>query len=250
MDKIILIQHGGLGDHLQFSTLPEAFHKKGYRTFISDKSSYRSMETFDLVWGMNPYVSGISKDEPNCGNITTPQLEDFFRENEYLNRNWEIFFGCEDVITENNGKYGNIYYEPKYDELYENSVVIDINATANAHNYDYDKINYYLENKITDYEKVYLIKPNIVNYSKVSNNLIKVKNSIEINIENIYQYCDIINSTSKFICLWSGSSVLSSIIKNKYNNKLEIYCFSDTTRKWAFFYDNVNYLRGYMKNNL
>ena len=49
MKKILYQPWGGLGDNLQFSTLPEMFSKLGYEVYISDKNAYRSVEIFDLV---------------------------------------------------------------------------------------------------------------------------------------------------------------------------------------------------------
>ena len=60
---------GGLGDNLQFSTIPELAHSLGIKVFISNRNCYRNLDIKKLVWDMNPFISGFS-DLP--GNL--PQL--------------------------------------------------------------------------------------------------------------------------------------------------------------------------------
>ena len=70
--KIININFGGLGDHLQFSTLPEEFFKKfkkKVKIYIFENSSFRNKEIYDLVWKKNPFVIGMSKLKPNSGHL-------------------------------------------------------------------------------------------------------------------------------------------------------------------------------------
>jgi hypothetical protein len=75
-------------------------------------------------------------------------------------------------------------------------------------------------------------------------------NITEITTENIFQYADLIFSCKKFICLWSGGSVLSSAIKNQYKKNLEIDCFKNykihqnfgILDKTHFWYENINYI--------
>ena len=71
MDDVILSAwHGGLGDSLQFSTLPEEFHKQqGRDTYILENAPFRNPEIYDLVWGENPYVKGKKSGTRNAGDI-------------------------------------------------------------------------------------------------------------------------------------------------------------------------------------
>ena len=51
MNKVILYQPwGGLGDNLQFSTLPKLYSEIGYEFYISDQNVYRNPEIKKLVW--------------------------------------------------------------------------------------------------------------------------------------------------------------------------------------------------------
>ena len=58
-DVYLKAWHGGLGDALQFSTLPEEFGKQqGRKTYIVADAPFRNEGIYDLVWDKNPYVLG------------------------------------------------------------------------------------------------------------------------------------------------------------------------------------------------
>ena len=46
---------GGLGDNLQFSTLPRRLHKLNCEFNISNKNAYRNDEIKKIVWDINPF---------------------------------------------------------------------------------------------------------------------------------------------------------------------------------------------------
>ena len=59
---VIQIPFGGLGDHLAYSSLPELlWEQKGIKTFISDRSIFRSEAIRHFVWDLNPYVEFSSQ---------------------------------------------------------------------------------------------------------------------------------------------------------------------------------------------
>ena len=85
---VINVDHGGLGDNLQFSTLPEEFCKqKKEKVYLSSTSKARNDEIVDLIWKRNPYISGITNNIPNAGHIGKK-----FPKSNKLNiiQNWEI----------------------------------------------------------------------------------------------------------------------------------------------------------------
>ena len=112
-DVLIKAYHGGLGDCLQFSTLPEQFSRQqGRETYVLDESHFRNKEIYDLVWGCNPYIKGVKSGHWNAGDI--PDIQ-FTNRNGYHSciRNWEELHG----LTPTND-YPKIYYEPKKIEGY------------------------------------------------------------------------------------------------------------------------------------
>ena len=73
-DVILGAWHGGLGDNLQFSTLPEQFYKQqGRTTYLLDGSTFRNKGIYQLVWEFNPYIKGIKAGRRNAGDI--PEIE-------------------------------------------------------------------------------------------------------------------------------------------------------------------------------
>ena len=97
MDDVILsAYHGGLGDNLQFSTLPEEFHKQqGRDTYIWSQASFRNQEIYDLVWGCNPYIKGIKDGTWTAGD--TPEIGHKTLVSDCIS-NWEALHGLEPCL--------------------------------------------------------------------------------------------------------------------------------------------------------
>ena len=246
--KILYVEWGGLGDHLQFSTLPEISNKNGYDFYMSHLSKFRNNQTLDLVWSSNPYFKGISEEPPNCGHGYTdisglnPEIS--------LNRNWvdKIGFGNPDLV--NGSKYPAIYYEPKLIEEFKDCLLIDLNGVHfkdNGYTYNWNLIKGHIESDIAEkkYKNIYFIEPNDVNYSNARFDFTIGKS---IFIKNIFDYADFIYSSKKFFTIWAGGSHLASAIKWKYKPELELSTFTNNTSKCMFWYDNVDYLKGFMVN--
>ena len=75
-DVILGAYFGGLGDQLQFSTLPEEFYKQqGRETYLADGSNFRNKEIYDLVWGENPYIKGVVEGERTAGDLESIEVK-------------------------------------------------------------------------------------------------------------------------------------------------------------------------------
>ncbi len=73
--KLILqVMYGGLGDHLVYSSLPRLlFENYGIKTYISNKSLYRSPEIRKFIWESNPYVSFTDEKGWSLQGASVPQ---------------------------------------------------------------------------------------------------------------------------------------------------------------------------------
>jgi len=239
MDDVILAAfHGGLGDNLQFSTLPEEFHKQqGRDTYISSQASFRNQEIYDLIWGCNPYIKGIKEGDWSAGD--TPDRHRVIESN--CISNWEALHGLKPT-----NKYPKIYYEPKKVDAFHNVILVDLSSIS---------ITYDSEQILELYNTIKKTHDGMVFLGVEFTNKIKDATIIEpdvtgiVEIESIFTYVDLIYSSFGMVSLHSGQNHLASAIKNQYNNDLKVYCLMDDVeyqrqkKKGIFVFDNVTYLR-------
>jgi|TARA_R110000824_G_scaffold68589_1_gene177274 hypothetical protein len=239
---------GGLGDSLQFSTLPEEFHKQqGRVSYIHAGSPFRNEEIKDLVWGANPYILGTQEGKRNAGDI--PEIKYENTTNNGIS-NWEALHGLRPT-----NKYPKIYYTPNKIPGLEDSFIADLTSIS----IDYDRAK--LCQSLNAVEDRYSEKKTLhVQFSKPINSGGRETESTHgkfnnyhtgkedcIMIENLFHYCDVIFSAFGLIALSSGASHLSSAIK-KYNPNLKSICLMNEKfhkihkARGLFLFDNVEYL--------
>jgi len=253
MKNNIIIEQpwGGLGDNLAWSTLPELYTKKGFDVYISKNNIVRNSEIFDLVWKNNPYIKGII-DNTEGILIGANQLHLFppDSQNEYFIHRIEL---ANNFIRTN--YYPKIYYIPKYIESFKNYTIIDLTGTSQF--YDIEKymeyINYFVP-LIKNDKYIYIITfskfsinnilfNNVYNYLKS-----KIENIEYLTIDNIFDYCDLLNNCEKVIIVNSGINSLVSAIKQD-NNKPYVLCynvwshFTDEQIKGYYHYKNIEYFK-------
>lgn len=244
-DVFIGAWHGGLGDSLQFSTLPEEFYKQqGRKTYLWSEAKFRNDDIKKLVWGFNPYV-----DRGSCG--STPREGDWnagdIPQIEYSNvagtciANWEKLHGLKPT-----NKYPKIYYKPKGLVGYYDTFLVDF--TSISINYPVDK----LLNKLNEIRETYPDKRFLeVTFSQNLNNEGK-HNKYDMNLEklvvnNIFEYCDYISASYGLVALSSGASHLSSALM-EYHPTLKSICIMEESwynhhvdRGNLFIFDNIDY---------
>lgn len=243
MKKIIISQPwGGLGDNLQYSTLPELFSKKGYDVYISTYNKVRNQEIFDLVWGLNPYIKGISDDGLIVGSNMQnrwPKAEDNYL---FINR---IEIAHSHLPT---NLYPKIYYNPKYINNYSQYTIIDITGESQSFELKFKHlqlyINEYLINNNINVDNIRIIG---FNNLKKNENINYFPNYQILYVENIYNYCDIIYSCKNFLTSNSGAHSLVSAIKQT-NETPNIVCWNhwenwpECFEKGYYYYPNVKYI--------
>jgi hypothetical protein len=187
MDKIILSQSwGGLGDNLQFSTIPEVAHNKGIDVYISNNNVYRNEDIKKLVWELNPYIKGFTDEPSNIGEYID------FGDSYNIIMNWE-----QKIFGEYYNDSPKLYYEPNLLDEFLDKIIIDSNAISTP--IDFTKI-------IEEYEDAILIN------SSYPNRQTKLTTSI-------FEWIDVIFSAKKVICQYSGPSVVLPC----YNKGSEVY---------------------------
>ncbi len=246
-EKYLRHYHGGLGDALVFSTLPEEFLKqKQLKTYMLKSTKTRNKEIFDLIWGCNPYIAGIKEGPWNAGDNSKFVYKNFFN-NTILNM--EYLHGLDPI-----NKYPKIYYKPKKIPGLENCIAADLNSVTIK--YDQSKLHGILKGLKKDFiNQDFLWIEFCTNFQEFEQNNHKNIFCNTIQVKNIFHYCDIINSLYGFISFCSGSSHLSSAIKGDLG-RLESICLIDEEvynyqyKKGIYLFDNINYVKinGCIKN--
>jgi hypothetical protein len=203
MDKIILNGYGGgLGDWLQYSTIPELAYKNGVDCYIYSNAPFRNEQTLNLLL-KNPYLKGLTDELPNGGSM--------------LYRTWDPELNNIIKIQEYNHGFHPlnikpiIYYQPKLLKNFLNKEIVDFNSISTDGLYNQEKIQNYLDGLSSD-----TILLNNKNY--------KLNGKINYFTKDIFGYCDVIYSCKKFICLHSGGSTLTSAI-SRFRADLENIVF-------------------------
>lgn len=200
--------HGGLGDALQFSTLPEIFSELGYDVYLAHDAPFRNNEIKELVWDLNPYVKGQKNVTWTLGDTPGTVYEN--KHGEFI-KNWEALHGIEPKNV-----FPKIYYQPNKVEDIDG--IIDITSIS----VKYDK------DRLIEVIKEYMTKhyPNS-NFKIVSNKFYPIENSYGfdiVEIDSLKHYVDIINSCNVFMSVISGQHILATSIRHM-NTHFEQICF-------------------------
>jgi len=230
MKKIIRVWHGGCGDSLQLSTLPKEFAKQGHEVWISKKTPFRNKEIYDLVWGMNPYVSGITNEEANCGEI--PETTYVNTEGAFI-KNWEKLNG----ITPSND-YPEIYYHPKTTDWKGGIVELSSLSLKYNHSKVLNSVYKIMDGDFDNFKQI---------VSTNQTGRIVSSDIGRITVRNIYELCNYIANCSVFISLSSGPHMLAGALKHIW--KGEQHCVLPTveydtmTSRKLFILPNVKYIK-------
>jgi hypothetical protein len=223
-EKAILYQPwGGLGDNLQFSTLPRRFAEDNTKTFISRKNVYRNDEIKKIVWDPNPFITNSESNEaPNCGSSTTATPSRALTSARNIVEWQEIRHGLEpkSLLPE-------IHYTPSRISDLSDTMVVDLGAhSAFLHNkYNLIMLVENINSILKENENYRTILVNS-KYNKGPRKSLQGRrwrgpldglySHLEgLEIADIFHYADVVNSCKKFVCLYSGSTVLASCLRKK-----------------------------------
>lgn len=244
INKTIVIyqQYGGLGDNLQYSTLPELYSKQGYDVYIHTNNVVRNKEIYELVWELNPYIKGKKGGSYNAGthkwhpsNIPQKHGKDGIPFIKLMEKRHGL---------PPTNSYPKIYYNPKKISELENVVIVDINSFSRKNDRP-NKTQMLINSteKLIDNKNFKNIQ--ILNYLNITNKPNKYFSSYnKYDVKDIRHLCDIIYSCKVFICGHSGNSCLASAIKQN-NLTPHIYCFPNwwpMESTHIFGFPNIEYI--------
>jgi hypothetical protein len=209
MKRIIIEQEwGGLGDNLQFSTLPEVGSKLGYEVYISNHNKYRNLDIKRLVWDINPFISGYTDERGNLNDLFNPNPinKDFpilDRWNDSLNIIQNIEF---QIFGNSYNENPLLYYRPNFIDNLSNKILLDPNSVST--NFSFDSIIGSMSK-----EDLIILNQEMIGYTNIKSS-------------SIFEWIDIITSAKEFICQLSGGTVVMAA----YNKSCTVYTptYNDT----------------------
>ena len=217
MKRAILAQTwGGLGDNLQFTTLPGLYHQRGIEFYLSSKNVYRNEEIYDIVWSRNPYVKGIVDEPGNIGHPTyTVDRKGYTLKTHNIITAWETeHFGTD---IPHRFKPPVVFYTPKIKSELYNKTIVDLGGVSYTA-YDIERVKKFITNNF-DMENVYGLikegKPELHNCFGID----FPKKKYEY--KTYEQYMNIISSCENFVCLYSGSNSLAAALN--HSNLFNVY---------------------------
>jgi len=207
MKKRIIIEQewGGLGDNLQFSTLPEVGSKLGYEVYISNHNKYRNLDIKRLVWDINPFISGYTDERGNLNELFNPNpINKDFPILDRWDSNLNIIQNIEfQIFGTSYNENPLLYYRPNLIDNLSDKILLDPNSVSTK--FSFDSI-------ISSMNKEDLI---ILNQETNDYNNIKSN--------SIFEWIDIITSAKEFICQLSGGTVVMAA----YNKSCTVYTPTD-----------------------
>lgn len=220
---------GGLGDNLQFSTLPELYAQLGFDVYISSANAYRNPEIYDLVWKHNPYVKGVADLPANAGSCMfggeAPTAD-------YMT-NIELGHG----LTHGYRKYPVIYYTPTIVSELADVLLYDTTSITQAPSE---------ESVRASFESVFSKHPGVpihrLEFSKIGNRPVRGLEHKAYKINSIYDLCDAIYSCKIFLSLHAGSAVLASAVKENRANPLIYTILPSHIQPPQYMFANAIYL--------
>lgn len=205
-DDIILAQpHGGLGDNLLYSTLPERFAALGKRVYIARQNAARNPSTHDLVWGLNPHVSGILDEAPNAGDCRYAAYAGSPKIMNIISR-IEAAHGLDPL-----GTVPKLYYTPNFIEELADKTIVDVNSTTVGFA---DSISWYLTQVFEWYrhDKGRTLQVELESGAFVKN-VVRVNGFGSIALKDVYHYCDVLHSCRRFVTVHSGAHCLAAALR-------------------------------------
>lgn len=233
--------HGGLGDQLMWSTLPEMLTRLGHDVYLYDGPDVmpiRNAGIKELVWANNPFIRGVSSGPWNCGDL--PGVP-------YVNSEKCFIMNAEKMMgLAPTNWLPKVYYEPKVENLgslkhCKYGGIIELSAIH--HKYNPMELLASVAQLISDRNDVEWCQ--IVSPGQ-SNPLI-YPYMPQLQIEDIFQLADTIANCRIFASCLSGQHSLAAAMQ-RINPHFEQYCFipkgdfAGVMASKKFVYPNVEYL--------
>ncbi len=189
---VFQIDHGGLGDHLFWSWIPEVAKSLGVKRVLlnAQDSKWRHQDYYQL-WTDNPFMDGITE-KPGT------KVRDFYPYSPDYNM---LDLSLWNMALDDGKRWHEpkIYYTPKLRSEWSDLTVYDPNYISNVGRI----YPHYLRHRIPGY--AVQLKPRAVHCA--CNDLCEGPET-----PTLWDYCDLIHSCKAFYCLTSGGATLAAAL--------------------------------------
>jgi hypothetical protein len=201
---------GGLGDTLCCSTLPEMYARQGYEVFIGRprvEKSMRNPESQKIIWEMNPFVSGFV-DEAGISFSHKEMHQHIWAQNDSITlvEAMESLHGFKPAH-----RFPKIYYQPKWRSEFKETIFAD--PTSISQTMRPDVFDSYIDHicRARDYDKNKIIVLSSNYAGRAGAEALAGNERLQVN--DIFEYADLIYSCALFITSESGGAILASAIR-------------------------------------
>ncbi len=223
---IIHIPYGGLGDHLLYSHIPRIAKQNGSykKVFLSKKSLIRNSNHLKYIWEKNPYFDGLSELE-NFHDYNSEHISCFDEAKGNILDQIMLSYGLDDNIRWHEPE---LYFDvPIFPELF-GKTVYDPNFISYSGGLSSLKIEKYFNNQN------YAINFQFIARSNLALPVIDFDQSIQDN--SFEEFCGIIVSCEKLICLTTGTATLAAALRKPafviYGNNIQSYFLHSKNHKY------------------
>jgi hypothetical protein len=240
IERVIIKPHaGGLGDQLMYSWIPERIVREtGAEVMISNDPASRNPETRELIWGLNPFVSGYTDEPANAGCA----FEDFI----------ETFIGAAKIwrygIAAVEARHGlqpralwpKLYYQPKYRPDARETVFADpFSISQPVPAFTFDQHTYEIS-RYRGYDIPGIVVLRSKHKGQYGGDALEGNPTYEV--RDIFEYCDLIYSCRAFICTESGGqSVAAALRGDGAYPAVHVIVANHTFNDRVWIYDNIDY---------
>lgn len=231
MQQGIRSEYWGLGDAIQFSTMPELYKSRGDVVSLCSDNKY-SQQIKKMIWNSNPFVDGEQDvlwtigDKPGIHYVNT--TDSFIK-------NWEVVFGFPPT---NDLPYIN--YSPIKDASFKNKILIDLTGKSlfpYCHTEPHQKA-------LKKYPKDRVVLCSFPD--GITKHVYDTEEYEHVLIQDLWHYANLLSSCEKYVCLNSGGQSLAAAMQR--NCDIDVECLIERVPvfEWSmanklFIYTSIKY---------
>lgn len=232
-ELILNIQHGGLGDWLVYSKIPELLYKThSIKTYISTASysSLRNKEVYNLIFEKNPFCFGLKE---NTSPENTYTFSYFPHEKSIVTlltdqkqEDWASVISKQ-LQVEYSESTPKLYISPVYLDGYKDIILVDVNFISGR------KLGWF-------YDEIKIHQ--VIEDCKIKYNTAKVV-YVDPGKQDLSTYYGMIYSCACFITVLSGGAALASTIDKEFYVVLPENIHGGSVDGFIFTHSKGRYIR-------